>query len=404
MFFHVRITSTDPMRRSDDALALDKDEEWLEEHVLAPRRDGREIFIDGRVMSWDEIDQIHITETHLTSEALIPQIQAERASSGIAVPISDGWFVAVHGRDVTEMFISGPPGSAAVELRTEPSVTESDRKAVMVVYGQDTLANQALFDWLRAIGLEPREWSELTRASGSASPFIGQILHKAFEDAQAVVVLFTPDEHVVLRRELGEAPVQWRLQARPNVLFEAGLAFATHPDRTVLAVLGNHPLPSDLAGRHYVRIDGTSEALHELAARLEGAGCDVRRSGTQWLDGGRFPNRTEVPSEPTRGKPGTSADSSRSETRAPDEIERLLNAAVEVAADSLLDSVAPVTREAVTDWAATTEVTIRNCCGPSYSARFRVAGRNLPPRDELNTKIAFIHDDLTAKARGGFFT
>jgi len=36
----------------------------------------------------------------------------------------------------------------------------------MVIYGHDTQANTALFDWLRAIGLEPREWSQLIHATG----------------------------------------------------------------------------------------------------------------------------------------------------------------------------------------------------------------------------------------------
>ena len=48
----------------------------------------------------------------------------------------------------------------------------------MVIYGHDKPANDALFDWLRAIGLQPREWSQLIQASGSASPFIGDVLWK----------------------------------------------------------------------------------------------------------------------------------------------------------------------------------------------------------------------------------
>jgi hypothetical protein len=178
----------------------------------------------------------------------------------------------------------------------------------MVVYGQDREASSALFDWLRAIGLAPDEWGDLTKATGSASPFIGQVLDKAFEDAQAVVVLFTPDERVAQRVGIGEAEERWRLQARPNVLFEAGMAFATHSDRTVLVVLGEQALPSDLAGRHYVRLDGTPEALHELANRLETAGCEVNRSGGQWLDLTRFPRRDGIPADPRFGASGSGSE------------------------------------------------------------------------------------------------
>ena len=69
---------------------------------------------------------------------------------------------------------------------------------------------------------------------------------------------FTPDERVIARtRAPREDQNAWRLQARPNVLIEAGIASVTHPERTVLAVLGHQELPSDLAGRHYIRLSHT---------------------------------------------------------------------------------------------------------------------------------------------------
>jgi predicted nucleotide-binding protein len=166
-----------------------------------------------------------------------------------------------------------------------------DRKAVMVIYGHDYEANTALFGWLRDIGLEPREWDDLVRATGSASPYVGDVLDQAFRGAQAVVAFFTPDERVSPKGR--SEPV--RLQARPNVLIEAGMALVTHPSRTVLAVLGPQELPSDLAGRHYIRLSHTAqEPLRALAARLRDAGCDVDLGGTGWLDPGRFPDRSPV--------------------------------------------------------------------------------------------------------------
>ena len=58
-----------------------------------------------------------------------------------------------------------------------------------------------------------------------------------------------------------------RLQARPNVLIEAGMALITHPTRTIIAVLGDQELPSDLAGRHYIRLSHTAVVpLDDLAA------------------------------------------------------------------------------------------------------------------------------------------
>jgi predicted nucleotide-binding protein len=173
----------------------------------------------------------------------------------------------------------------------------ADRRKVMLVHGQDELATRAMVDWLRSVGLRPQEWSQLVQLSGEASPFIGKVLESAFAQAQAVVVLFTPDEQVGPREGLIPGRARWRLQARPNVLFEAGMAFAAYPERTVMAVLGNQELPSDLAGRHFVRL-GPVQALRDLAGRLEHAGCEVDLSASDWLDVTRFPDRSGIGATP----------------------------------------------------------------------------------------------------------
>jgi predicted nucleotide-binding protein len=177
----------------------------------------------------------------------------------------------------------------------------TNRKAVMVIYGHDTQANAALFDWLRSIGLQPQEWSQIMAASGSASPYIGQALERTLKNVQAVVAFFTPDERVLATNASPDNPNAWRLQARPKVLIEAGMALSTHPTRTVLVVLGPQELPTDLAGRHYVRLTNTAEPLHDLASRLQQAGCDIDTRGTSWLDPARFPDRSHVPPVPPAG-------------------------------------------------------------------------------------------------------
>jgi hypothetical protein len=128
-----------------------------------------------------------------------------------------------------------------------PSDKADDKhKKVMVIYGHDEEANTALFDCLRAMGLKPQEWGQLIQQSQVGSPYIGAVLDEAFKNVQAVVAFFTPDEHVITRASYAAGQDRWRLQARPNVLIEAGMALATHPRETILLVLGNQELPSDL--------------------------------------------------------------------------------------------------------------------------------------------------------------
>lgn len=292
MFYHVRIRPKGAGSDRQDVLLLDKNADWIEEHIAAPRRQGRDIFISGQIYSWDTIDQIHITETGEAAELLIPRLRLSKRFRSAYLGLPDGWAVAHEGREVTEQFITGPPGTGPRADSKEATTYAANRKAIMVIYGHDTQANTAIFDYLRAIGLQPREWGQLIQASGSGSPYIGQVLDRAFQDAQAVVALFTPDEYVTARTAPPGEQNTGRYQARPNVLIEAGMALATHPTRTVIAVLGNQELPSDLAGRHYIRLSHTDAApLHDLAARLQDAGCDTDTTGTDWLNPARFPDR-----------------------------------------------------------------------------------------------------------------
>jgi hypothetical protein len=162
----------------------------------------------------------------------------------------------------------------------------ADPLKVAVAYGRDDAARQALFGFLRALGLQPLEWEALIAATRTASPYTGQAVEAGFAQARAVVVMFTPDDVVRLHPDLDQRSFVV-LQSRPNVLVEAGMALATHPDRTVLTILGPVELPSNLAGRNFVRLD-TSQGLNTLASRLQRAGCSVSRDGSDWLDWSRF--------------------------------------------------------------------------------------------------------------------
>lgn len=178
----------------------------------------------------------------------------------------------------------------ATQLKRTP---RKKGKKVFVVHGRDAAIRKSMFRFLRAIGLEPIEWSQAVKATGSGAPYIGQILDKAFKDASAVVVLLTPDDQARLRKQFVKAKdPKWEStltgQPRPNVLFEAGMAFGRHPDGTVLVQVGDVREFSDIGGRHVIRLHDGVEARQQLAERLEAAGCKVNTSGTDWFSEGSF--------------------------------------------------------------------------------------------------------------------
>jgi len=168
----------------------------------------------------------------------------------------------------------------------------SDNRSVFVVHGRNEALRKAMFDFLRSINLSPMEWTTAVELTGEGSPYIGQVLDAAFEHATAVVVLMTPDEVAYLqpRYANGESDIETQpaAQARPNVLFEAGMALGRDAKRTVLVEVGEVRPFSDVAGRHAIRLSNSAASRQALATRLKTAGCDVDLTGTDWHATGDF--------------------------------------------------------------------------------------------------------------------
>jgi predicted nucleotide-binding protein len=164
-----------------------------------------------------------------------------------------------------------------------------DPRKVFVIHGRNDAARRALFEFLRALGLYPIEWSQASRMTGQGSPYIGDVLDAAFSAAQAIVVLETPDDIAYLHPSLtypDDPECDPQPQPRPNVLFEAGMAMGRDPDRTVIVEFGQVKVFSDIHGRHVVRLDNSLGKRQDLASRLQTAGCAVDISGLDWHKAG----------------------------------------------------------------------------------------------------------------------
>jgi predicted nucleotide-binding protein len=175
------------------------------------------------------------------------------------------------------------------------SDVDGDPRKVFVVHGRNLKARDALYEFLGALGLHPVDFEkDAVAGTGDAAPYTGDVLSAGFDQARAVIVLFTPDERVSLRAGLASAPWEYaeRLQSRANVYFEAGMAFVSHPRRTVLVELGQVRVPSDIEGRHVVRLDDSPSRREALLNRLKIAGCEIT-DGTDWLSAGHFAEAIE---------------------------------------------------------------------------------------------------------------
>lgn len=189
------------------------------------------------------------------------------------------------------------------EGKTVPAHERNPRK-VWVVYGRNEVARLAMFQFLRAIGLDPLEWHEATALAQAGAPYVGEVLDRAFAEVQGVIVLLTGDDLAHLRTEFvnaddGPHETTPTPQARPNVLFEAGMAFGRHPESTILVTLGYTRPFSDVAGRHTIKISNAITHRQVLAARLKAIGCAVvTETRTDWHDAGDFDAAVPKPEKP----------------------------------------------------------------------------------------------------------
>jgi predicted nucleotide-binding protein len=219
----------------------------------------------AKYASREELDEIRLSS----------QTKSTMAPAPNSAPIGKG--IATSGRGKSKSF------------------TKKTRKGniVFVVHGRNEKLRKSLFSFLRAIHLNPIEWSKAIELTKKPSPYVGEILDAAFEKATAVVVLLTPDDEAQLRKAFlkkTDPPFESELtgQPRPNVLFEAGMAFGTHPDNTVLVQIGNIRPISDVIGRHVVHLSGSIESRKELITKLKNCECIVDDSGSDWLEEGTF--------------------------------------------------------------------------------------------------------------------
>jgi len=186
-----------------------------------------------------------------------------------------------------------PEVANAMQLGTRQFIANS-RRVVFVVHGRNSRALESLLAFLRSIGLLPITLRDALPHMGQATPYVGDVLDRAFSLAHAVIVLMTPDDKGCLCRQFrrpNDPTYETRPsgQARLNVIFEAGLAMGgPFRDRTVLVELGNLRPFSDIGGRLTVRLNNTIETRQNLIARLQAINCTINLSSNDWRTAGDF--------------------------------------------------------------------------------------------------------------------
>jgi len=186
---------------------------------------------------------------------------------------------------------------------------QRDAKKVFIIQGRNQAAANELRKFLLSIGLSEWHFEEVSRTFDSQAS-IYDIVARGVSGTMAVIALFTPDEYACLQSQFRTAHDKGRdlerWQARPNVLYEAGLARGLNSKGTILVSFGLVELPSDLDGIHIIRLTNDPRRRKDLRERLIQAGCAVN-SSDNWMTselGGDFDPELVKPQDGTHGCAG----------------------------------------------------------------------------------------------------
>jgi predicted nucleotide-binding protein len=187
------------------------------------------------------------------------------------------------------------PPRAPLRKGKAPKVPKTKENTVFVVHGRDLPLRDAIYEFLGALGLRVQEWGHAIRAARGhgGNPFVNDIVTKIMEQAQAIVVMLSADDEARLKDQFvstHERSTEGKLrgQARPNVIFETGIAIGTHHKKTVMVQIGHVKPFTDIGGMHVPNLSNDERTRHEFANRLADLGCKIDRTGDHWLRAGNF--------------------------------------------------------------------------------------------------------------------
>ena len=264
-YHHVRVTQKSD--RSHDEVKLDLTREELEERFLSPYRKGLPIVMGGKSILKDDIERIRISKTDQDSNHVSKIVEEERrrrVANGIldiGGP-SNAERIASKGEDVTDEFITGPPGYQANESNNpEQHARSSTSMSIFISHSSNDVEIAALLVELlrKALHLSSED-IRCTSVDGyrmQAGATINERLRAEVHDAELLIGLITP-------HSLASAYVIFELGAR----WGAGtpmiplLAFGVTPGHLEGPLAGINALDSRDDGQVYQLLEDVAKYLN----------------------------------------------------------------------------------------------------------------------------------------------
>ena len=264
-YHHVRVTQKSD--RSHDEVKLDLTREELEERFLSPYRKGLPIVMGGKSILKDDIERIRISKTDQDSNHVSKIVEEERRrriANGIldiGGP-SNPERIASKGEDVTDEFITGPPGYQANESNNpEQHARSSTSLSIFISHSSNDVEIAALLVELlrKALHLSSED-IRCTSVDGyrmQAGATINERLRAEVHDAELLIGLITP-------HSLASAYVIFELGARwgaekPMIPL---LASGATPKHLEGPLAGINALDSSIDGQVYQLLEDAANYLH----------------------------------------------------------------------------------------------------------------------------------------------
>jgi len=175
-----------------------------------------------------------------------------------------------------------PTGGPAVPQTSvlEPASTAAHNSRVFVVHGRDDYAHQELNKFLHHVGLRVYSWNQAKLDAPGSQPTTLEIVRTGLNHCQAILVLFTPDDVANVKPEFakpndGPHEINPTGQARQNVIFEAGMAIAAAPTKTLFLRYGETREISDISGHNWTSLSNDWAERQLLVEELKKLGLDI---------------------------------------------------------------------------------------------------------------------------------
>lgn len=283
MRYHIRVSQKS--NKAHDEVKLDLDEEQLRKRYVGPYESGEPIIINGKTVLIEDLERIKISKSTEPASALMKLIRSEDQKSSVLVfgGPSDEWRAADRAADVTDEFITGPPGGAKRSKHIKKRGKQSEKKVsgsgkkVFIVHGHDHALKSDLEVFCRDLGLDP---IVLHRKADEGLTVIEKF--EQHSDVQYAFVLLTPDDmgYPVAESRKAEKDRKVASRARQNVIFEFGYFVGRLGREKVCCVYkAGVEIPSDLAGLIYKKVtDSIEEVGYSIIRELKAANVEVEIS------------------------------------------------------------------------------------------------------------------------------